>query len=94
MHFYLKLLLFPITLILSILVLLGRMVCQLSTMVLSFLAFVVFVIGLGTMVLLQNPSAGLRIMGLALLLCPLGLPLIAAFLVELLGAFTDSLKAV
>lgn len=94
MRFVLKLCLFPITLALSILVLAGRMLCQLSTMVLSLLAFVVFVIGLGTIVLLQNPSEGVRILGLALLLSPLGLPLIAVFLVELLGVFNDSLRTV
>ena len=44
--------------------------------------------------LLQDFPEGLRLMGLAWLISPFGLPLIAAFLVELLGVFNDSLKAI
>ena len=94
MRFIIKLFLFPITLTLTILVAACRLLCQLSTMLLSILAFVVFAIALGTMVLLQDFPEGLRIMGLAWLISPFGLPLIAAFLVELLGLFNDSLKAI
>jgi hypothetical protein len=93
MKFIIKLFLFPITLALTILVAACRLLCQLSTMLLGILAFVVFAIALGTMVLLQDFPEGLRILGLAWLISPLGLPLIAAFLVELLGIFNDSLKA-
>ena len=94
MRFIIKLFLFPITLALTILVAACRLLCQLSTMLLGVLAFVVFAIALGTMVLLQDFPEGLRILGLAWLISPLGLPLIAAFLVELLGLFNDSLKAI
>ena len=66
----------------------------LATMVLGIVAFVCFAIALGTMVLLQDVPEGLRLMGLAWLISPFGLPLIAAFLVELLGVFNDSLKAI
>jgi len=94
MRFIIKLFLFPITLALTILVAACRLLCQLSTMLLGVLAFVVFAIALGTMVLLQDFPEGLRILGLAWLISPFGLPLIAAFLVELLGIFNDSLKAI
>ena len=94
MRFIIKLFLFPITFALTILVVACRLLCQLSTMLLGVLAFVVFAIALGTMVLLQDFPEGLRIMGLAWLISPFGLPLIAAFLVELLGIFNDSLKAI
>ncbi len=60
----------------------------------GIVAFVCFAIALGTMVLLQDFPEGLRLMGLAWLISPFGLPLIAAFLVELLGVFNDSLKAI
>lgn len=63
-------------------------------LILGILAFVTFVIGMGTMALLQDFSEGVRILGLALLISPLGIPLVAAFLVELLGVFNDSLKTV
>ena len=94
MRFLIKLFLFPITLALTILVAACRLLCQLSTMVLGIVAFVCFAITLGTMVLLQDFPEGLRLMGLAWLISPFGLPLIAAFLVELLGVFNDSLKAI
>ena len=94
MRFIIKLFLFPIILALTILVAACRLLCQLSTMLLGVLAFVVFAIALGTMVLLRDFPEGLRILGLAWLISPLGLPLIAAFLVELLGVFNDSLKAI
>ncbi|WP_312650652.1 CD1845 family protein [Proteiniclasticum sp.] len=94
MRFLIKLFLFPITLALTILVAACRLLCQLSTMVLGIVAFVCFAIALGTMVLLQDFPEGLRLMVLAWLISPFGLPLIAAFLVELLGVFNDSLKAI
>ena len=47
--------------------------------------------GLGTMVLLQ---AGLGIMGLTFLVSLFCVPLIASFLVELLGEFNDSKKEI
>ena len=93
-RFLIKLFLFPITLALTILVAACRLLCQLSTMVLGIVAFVCFAIALGPMVLLQDFPEGLRLMGLAWLISPFGLPLIAAFLVELLGVFNDSLKAI
>lgn len=94
MRFLIKLFLFPITLALTILVAACRLLCQLSTMALGIVAFVCFAIALGTMVLLQDFPEGLRLMGLAWLISPFGLPLIAALLVELLGVFNDSLKAI
>ena len=94
MRFLIKLFLFPITLVLTILVAACRLLCQLSTMMLGILAFVCFAIALSTMVLLQDIPTSLRLMGLTWLISPFGLPLIAAFLVELLGVFNDSLKAI
>ena len=94
MRIIIKLLLFPITLILSLFVMACRFICQLSNMVLGIIAFLIFTLGLGVMVLLQDFPEGLKAMGLALLISPFGLPLIATFLVELLGAFNESLKAI
>lgn len=94
MRFLIKLVLFPITLALTILVAACRLLCQLSTMMLGILAFVCFAIALGTIVLLQDFPTGLILIGLTWLISPFGLPLIAAFLVELLGVINDSLKAI
>ena len=94
MRVVLKILLFPVTLALSLVVALCRLACQLSGMVLGLLALVIFATGLGTMLLLQEVREGLGIMGLAFLVSPFGVPLIATFLVELLGIFNDSLKEI
>ncbi len=94
MRILIKIILFPVTMALTIIVAACRLACQISTTLLAILAFVAFVIALGTMVLLQDFQQGIRMMGLALLISPFGIPLVATFLVELLGVFKDSLKAI
>lgn len=94
MRIILKVLLFPVTLALSLLVAICRLACQLSGMVLAVFAFVMFAISLGVMIILQDFHEGVRIMGLALFVSPLGIPLIATFLVELLGVFNETLKEI
>lgn len=89
-----KVILFPVTLLLTLLVAAARLLCQLSNMVLSLLAFLIFIVALGTMVLLQETSEGIRILGLAWLISPFGLPLIATALVEFVGGLNDWLKAI
>ena len=94
MRVVLKILLFPVTLALGLLVAACRLACQLSGMVLGMLALVIFVTGLGTIVLLGEFKDGLGIVGLALLVSPFGVPLIATFLVELLGVANEALKEI
>ena len=94
MRIILKILLFPVTLSLSLLVTICRLACQLSGMVLGMLAFAMFVISLGVMVILQDFHEGAKMMGLTLLVSPFGIPLIATFLVELLGIFNETLKEI
>ena len=94
MRVVLKILLFPVMLALGLLVTVCRLACQVSGMLLGILALVIFVIGLGTMVLLGEFKDGMGIVGIAFLISPLGVPLIATFLVELLGVATDALRAI
>ena len=94
MRVVLKILLFPVTLVLSLVVAACRLACQLSGMVLGMLALVIFITGLGTMVLLGDVKEGLGILGLAFLVSPFGVPLIATFLVELLGVVNEALKEI
>ena len=94
MRIILKVILFPVTLLLTILVAACRLLCQFSNIVFSILAMLVFLIALGTMVFLHDPSEGIRILGLALLISPFGLPLVATFLVEVIGGFNDLLKEI
>ncbi len=94
MKVILRILLFPVRLVLSLIVTIGRLVCQLSGTVLGVLAFVIFAIALGVMIILQDFHEGVRIIGLAFLVSPLGIPLIATFMVELLGVFNERLKEI
>lgn len=95
MRVILKTLLFPVTLLLTIIVALCRLLCVISGTVLSILAFAILLVAIGTVVLLGEPLlTGLGIAVLAWLISPLGIPLVATFLVELLGCFNDTLKAI
>jgi len=82
MRLILKILLFPVVLILTIFVAVCRFLCTFSTILLSIIAFVIFAIALGTMILLQDMSGGLKILVLAWLISPYGIPLFASWLVE------------
>ena len=95
MRVLLKIPLFPITLALSIFVGICRLLCLISGTVLTLLAFVILAIAIGTVAIVGEPlMTGLKIAGLAWLISPFGLPLIATFLVEALGGFNDMLKAI
>lgn len=94
MRLFLKMILFPITLILTVLVGILRLLCHLSTMVLGSISFLFFILGLAVMILMQDYRGGLQIMILSFALGPFGLPFIVSFLVELIGLFNDSLKTV
>lgn len=85
MRILLKVLLFPFVVLLTVIVAVCRLVCTFSTALLSIFAFIVFVIAIGTMILLGEFSEGLRIMFLAWLISPYGIPLLATFLVELVA---------
>ena len=95
MRILLKILPFPVTLVLSIIVAICRLLCVISGTVLGIVAFAVLLVAVGTVVLLGEPiMTGLGIAGLAWLISPLGLPLIATFIVELVGGLNDTLKAI
>ncbi len=94
MRVVLKILLFPVTLALNLLVAVCRVACQLSDMVLGMMSLVIFITGLGTIVLLGEFKDGMGILGLAFLVSPYGAPLVAMFLVELLGVANEALKEI
>lgn len=94
MRLFLKFILFPITLILTVLVGILRLLCHMSTMVLGSISFLFFILGLTVMLLMQDYRSGFQIMILSFALGPFGLPFIVSFLVELIGLFNDSLKTV
>ncbi len=95
MRILLKILLFPVTLALTILVAVLRLLCQISGAILTIVAMVILAIAIGTVALLGKPLwTGVKIAGLAWLISPFGVPLVATFIVEALGGFNDLLKAV
>ena len=94
MRILLKILLFPITLILTVLILFFDFICLFSTAVLSILSFVVLMIALGTIFILRETSEGIKAIVLAYLISPYGIPLFAAWLISKIEGLNDLLKSV
>lgn len=95
MRILLKVLLFPMTLALTILVAVLRLLCQISGAILTIVAVLILAIAIGTVVVLGEPLwTGVKIAGLAWLISPYGLPLVATFIVEAIGGVNELLKAV
>ena len=94
MRILLKILIFPITLILTVLILFFDFICLLSTAVLSILSFVVSMIALGTIFILKETSEGIRIIVLAYLISPYGIPMFAAWLIAKIEGLNDMLKSI
>lgn len=94
MRWIIKILLFPIVVFLTVFVAVCRFLCTFSTVLLSILAFVIFAIALGTMILLGDFWEGVKITVLAWLISPYGIPLFASFLVELVDGLNRKIKAI
>ncbi|MEL7609649.1 MAG: CD1845 family protein [Bacillota bacterium] len=94
MRWIFKILLFPVVVALTVFVAVCRFLCAFSTMLLSILAFIVFAIALGTMILLGEFWEGIKIAVLAWLISPYGIPLFASFLVELVDGLNSRIKAI
>ena len=95
MRILLRVLLFPVTITLSIVVGVSRLLCLISNTVLMLLAFVILAIAIGTVTIVGEPLIeGLRIAGLAWLISPFGLPILATLLIELVGGLNELLKRI
>lgn len=95
MRLILKILLLPITLALSIIVALGRLLNHISGAVLNIIAFITLIVAFLTVVMLGEPiRTGLHLAGFAWLISSFGLPLIATFLIELLGVLKDKIRTI
>ncbi len=95
MRILLKILLFPITLSLTIILLFSEFICLFGTMFLSILALLLFVLALGgTMIILKDMQDGLRAMVLAYLISPFGIPMLASWLIGRIGQINERLKAI
>lgn len=94
MRILLKILLFPITLTLSVIVLVCQFLCVFSTMLLSILAFLLFVLALAIMVLLGEVGEGLKTLLAAYLISPYGVPMLATWLIGTMDRINEQLKAI
>lgn len=92
MRALIKVILFPITLVVSLGVILLRFLCHLSVMVLGPVAMLLSLLGIATCLLTGNLINGLVLLGLAFIIGPLGAPLILALLIECLGLLNDKLR--
>lgn len=94
MRILLKILLFPVTLSLSIILLVCQFLCVFSSMLLSVLAFLLFVLALAIMVLLGEVGEGLKTLLAAYLISPYGVPMFAAWLVDAVDGLNQRLKSI
>ncbi len=94
MRWIFKILLFSVVVVLTVFVAACRFLCAFSTVLLSIVAFVIFAIALGTMILLGDFWEGVKIVVLAWLISPYGIPLFASFLIELVDGLNSKIKAI
>ena len=94
MRILLKIVFFPITLMVSLLLLMCQFICVFSSMLLSILAFFLFTLGLATMLLLGETKQGISALFIAFLISPYGIPMLAAWLIGTMGGINERLKSI
>lgn len=90
----LKIILFPVTVILSLFVGICRLINQITNMVFMLVAILLSVLALVAILFAQDITSGLFLFAGAFLISPFGLPLIITFLIEVLGLFNDVIKEI
>ena len=94
MRLIVKILLFPVILLLTVFVAVCRFLCHFSTALLSIAAFLLFAFALGTMILLKDVPGGIGMMVCAYLISPYGFPLFASWLVEKVDDLNSLIKSI
>ena len=94
MRILFKILIFPVTLVLTVLVLFCQFVCLVGATLLSILAFLIAVIALGILLFSGQPAEGLKYLIIAFCISPYGIPMFAAWLISKAEAFNNLLKSV
>ncbi len=92
MRILLKIFLFPITLILTAILLICEFICLFGTMLLSILALLLFTLALGIMIFLGETQEGIKTLVLAYIISPYGVPMLAAWLIGKIGQVNEWLK--
>ena len=94
MRILLKVLLFPVVIVLSILVSVGRFLYEFSVAILGVCAMGLFMLALATWILLQDFQGAIPIFIFAYVVSPYGLPALAGLLVEGLDCINDAIKSI
>jgi hypothetical protein len=94
MRLLFKILLFPITLMLSIVVGVCRFVCDCSGAVLGVIASLLFTMALLALILLREPRGALTTAVAAFLLSPYGIPKLAEWFIDRLDDLNGAMKSI
>lgn len=94
MRILLKIVLFPITLILTIALLVAKAVLYVGGGILGVVAILFLIIGIGGCITGDAQPVGIPALIFAWALSPFGLPLIAVFIIANVELFRDWLKAI
>ena len=94
MRLLFKILLFPITLALSIAVGICRFVCNYSGAVLGVIATLLFVLAALTLILMQDAGGALATAAIAFLISPHGIPKLAEWFIDRLDDLNYAIKSI
>lgn len=94
MRILIKILLFPVVVVLTIFVAICRFLCRFSMVLLFIVAFLLFVFALGTLFLLKDIRGGIEMLVAAYLISPYGIPLFTSFLIEAVNALNGLIKSI
>ena len=94
MRLLFKVVLFPITLALSIVVGIFRFVCDCSGAVLGVIASLLFTLALLTLILLKEPSRALTTAVIAFVVSPYGIPKLTEWCIDRLDDLNLAIKSI
>jgi uncharacterized membrane protein YGL010W len=94
MRILFKIILFPITLVLSIVVGVCRFVCGFSGAVLGVISTLLLTLALLTLILLKEPSGALTTAIIAFVVSPYGIPKLAEWLIDRLEDLNFAIKSI
>ena len=94
MRLLLRILLFPVTLALSVVVGVCRFVCDCSGAVLGAIATLLFTVASLTLILFKEPIGTLTTTAIAFLISPHGIPKLAGWFIDLLENLNGAMKSI
>ena len=94
MRIILKIILFPVSLALTLLLLPCKFVCLFWTMLLSIISFVIFTVALLTMLFFGETGEGFKMMFLAFLISPYGIPMVASWLIGVVDGIRERIRLI